>query len=378
MRFVHIGDIHLGKLLFQQNLLEVQADLLDQICDYLVEHNIDVLIIAGDIYDRSVPSNEAIDVLNDFLTKVVSVYHKKVLMIAGNHDSASRLQFASKLLKQEGLYIEAYPPETMEPIVIEDVNFYLLPFFKPSYIRFLFQEENLNTYHDAFAYYLSKQTIDYNKTNVLVTHQFLAGDSAVIQSDSETILNVGGSEIIGVDLVKQFDYVALGHLHASQKVLKETIRYSGSLMPYSFDEINRPKSIVDVEIDNKKVSYQLVSLKPKVKLVKISGYFEDLMANDYQGNDHDYLAIELLDTLIIPNAIDFLRTKFINVLQISYPSLNNLNNQSNITKADQGYEKMNSLELFEQFYQKMKGQQLNDQAKQIISDILLGGKKDAA
>lgn len=378
MRFVHIGDIHLGKLLFQQNLLEVQADLLDQICDYLVEHNIDVLIMAGDIYDRSVPSNEAIDVLNDFLTKVISVYHKKVLMITGNHDSASRLQFASKLLKQEGLYIEAYPPKTMEPIVIEDVNFYLLPFFKPSYIRFLFQEENLNTYHDAFAYYLSKQTIDYNKTNVLVTHQFLAGDSAVIQSDSETILNVGGSEIIGVDLVKQFDYVALGHLHASQKVLKETIRYSGSLMPYSFDEINRPKSIVDVEIDNKKVSYQLVSLKPKVKLVKISGYFEDLMANDYQGNDHDYLAIELLDTLIIPNAIDFLRTKFINVLQISYPSLNNLNNQSNITKADQGYEKMNSLELFEQFYQKMKGQQLNDQAKQIISDILLGGKKDAA
>ena len=143
MKFVHIGDIHLGKWLYQQSLLDIQADLLDQVCNYLVDNDIDVLIMAGDIYDRSIPSNEAVDVLNDFLTKVILKHHKKVLMIAGNHDSASRLQFASGLLKQEGLYIEAYPPKELKPVTIDGVNFYLLPFFKPSSIPNLLSSSSI-------------------------------------------------------------------------------------------------------------------------------------------------------------------------------------------------------------------------------------------
>ena len=291
MRFVHIGDIHLGKWLYQQSLLDIQADLLDQVCNYLVDNDIDVLIMAGDIYDRSIPSNEAVDVLNDFLTKVILKHHKKVLMIAGNHDSASRLQFASGLLKQEGLYIEAYPPKELKPVTIDGVNFYLLPFFKPSYIRYLFKDKKITTYQDAFACYLKNQNIDYSKTNVLITHQFIAGNQDNIRSDSEAILNVGGTEIIDVNLVKQFDYVALGHLHAPQKISKEAIRYSGSLMAYSFDEVNQSKSIVDVETSNKNVSYQLISLKPKQNLIKISGYFDELMADTYPGNNLDFIAI---------------------------------------------------------------------------------------
>ena len=203
MRFVHISDIHLGKLLYQQNLLEIQADLLNQVCDYLVDNEIDVLVMAGDIYDRSVPSNEAIDVLNDFLTKVILKYHKKVLMIAGNHDSASRLSFVSGLLRQEGLYIEAYPAKQMKPIEIEGVNFYLMPFFKPSYIRYLYEDEQIVTYQDAFRCYLEHQKIDFTKLNVLITHQFIAGNSEVMRSESETVLSVGRTEIIDVSLVKQ-------------------------------------------------------------------------------------------------------------------------------------------------------------------------------
>ena len=279
MRFVHISDIHLGKLLYQQNLLEIQADLLNQVCDYLVDNEIDVLVMAGDIYDRSVPSNEAIDVLNDFLTKVILKYHKKVLMIAGNHDSASRLSFVSGLLRQEGLYIEAYPAKQMKPIEIEGVNFYLMPFFKPSYIRYLYEDEQIVTYQDAFRCYLEHQKIDFTKPNVLITHQFIAGNSEVMRSESETVLSVGGTEIIDVSLVKQFDYVALGHIHAPQKISTETIRYSGSLMRYSFDEVNQTKSIVEVTIDNKKVSYQLVSLQPKQDLIKITGSFDEIMAD---------------------------------------------------------------------------------------------------
>lgn len=369
MRFVHISDIHLGKLLFQQNLLEIQVDLLDQITNYLVENEIDVLIMAGDIYDRSVPSNEAVEVLNDFLSSLILKHNKKVLMIAGNHDSAARLSFASGLLKHEGLYIEAHLQKKMKPIVIDGVNFYLLPFFKPSYYRYLYGDENIITYQDAFQAYLKKQDIDYNEPNVLITHQFIAGNKEIVRSESEIVLSVGGSEVIDVSLVKQFDYVALGHIHAPQRVSNDTIRYSGSLMRYSFDEIKQQKSIVDVAIVDKKVSFKLVGLKPKQDLIKFSGSFDEIMQLD--NNHHDFVAVELLDTVIIPNAIDYLRTKFTNVLQITYPNL--INQQlNNNTKADLGFEKLSSLELFEQFYQKIKGVPIDDKAKTIIAKIMKG------
>lgn len=367
MRFLHISDIHLGKLLFQQNLLEIQIDLLNQITDYLVDNDIDVLVMAGDIYDRSVPSNEAIEALNDFLPSLILKHHKKVLMIAGNHDSATRLSFASGLLKQEGLYIEAFVQEEMKPVVIDGVNFYLLPFFKPSYLRYLYNDESIITYQDAFAAYMKRQKINPDKTNVLITHQFIAGNKEVIKSESEAILSVGGSEIIDVSLVKQFDYVALGHIHAPQQISRDTIRYSGSLMRYSFDEVKQKKSIVDVSIANKKVTYQLVELKPKQDLIKITGYFDEVM--NYDNNHNDFIAVELLDTKIVPNAIDYLRKKYENVLQITYPNL--ISKQiTNNTKADVGFEKLSSLELFEQFYEKIKGSKLDKDAKALVAEIL--------
>ena len=367
MRFLHISDIHLGKLLFQQNLLEIQIDLLNQIIDYLVDNDIDVLIMAGDIYDRSVPSNEAIEALNDFLSSLILKHHKKVLMIAGNHDSATRLSFASGLLKQEGLYIEAFVQDEMKPVVIDGVNFYLLPFFKPSYIRYLYNDESIVTYQDAFAAYMKRQKINLDETNILITHQFIAGNKEVIKSESEAILSVGGSEIIDVSLVKQFDYVALGHIHAPQQISRDTIRYSGSLMRYSFDEGKQKKSIVDVSIANKKVTYQLVELKPKQDLIKITGYFDEVM--NYDNNHNDFIAVELLDTKIVPNAIDYLRKKYENVLQITYPNL--ISKQiTNNTKADVGFEKLSSLELFEQFYEKIKGSKLDKEAKALVAEIL--------
>ena len=367
MRFLHISDIHLGKLLFQQNLLEIQIDLLNQIIDYLVNNDIDFLIMAGDIYDRSVPSNEAIEALNDFLSSLILKHHKKVLMIAGNHDSATRLSFASGLLKQEGLYIEAFVQDEMKPVVIDGVNFYLLPFFKPSYIRYLYNDESIVTYQDAFAAYMKRQKINLDETNILITHQFIAGNKEVIKSESEAILSVGGSEIIDVSLVKQFDYVALGHIHAPQQISRDTIRYSGSLMRYSFDEVKQKKSIVDVSIANKKVTYQLVELKPKQDLIKITGYFDEVM--NYDNNHNDFIAVELLDTKIVPNAIDYLRKKYENVLQITYPNL--ISKQiTNNTKADVGFEKLSSLELFEQFYEKIKGSKLDKEAKALVAEIL--------
>lgn len=376
MRFVHISDLHLGKLLFQQNLLELQADILTQITNYLVENKINVLIIAGDIYDRSVPSNEAVSVLNNFLSSLILKHQIKVLMIAGNHDSPTRLGFASGLLKQEGLYIEAYPQKEMKPIVIDGVNFYLLPFFKPSYLRYLYNDDSIISYQDAFENYLSRQKINYDETNVLITHQFIAGNQDIIRSESESVLTVGGSEMIDVSLVKKFDYVALGHIHAPQKVSQDTIRYSGSLMHYSFDEIKHNKSIVDVKIIDKQVSFELVNLKPRQNLIKLTGLFNEIMEN-YDQNNNDFIAVELLDPMIIPNAIDYLRTKYQNVLQITYPNLTNLQLKNN-TKADIGFEKLSSVELFGQFYQKIKGVTIDDQANKIIAEIMKGANDRGA
>ena len=367
MRFVHIGDIHLGKWLYQQSLLDIQADLLDQVCNYLVDNDIDVLIMAGDIYDRSIPSNEAVDVLNDFLTKVILKHHKKVLMIAGNHDSASRLQFASGLLKQEGLYIEAYPPKELKPVTIDGVNFYLLPFFKPSYIRYLFKDEKITTYQDAFACYLKNQNIDYSKTNVLITHQFIAGNQDNIRSDSEAILNVGGTEIIDVNLVKQFDYVALGHLHAPQKVKRETMRYSGSLMCYSFDEVNQKKSIVIVDTDD--LSITTYELHPRQTLKKYQGTFAQFMQNDFIEKKDDFLAFELLDETIVPHAIEQLRVLYPHLLQITYQYLMK-HNQTSSFQPIQSIQQMDTLSLFEQFYQDVKSQKLNDLQKDVVKTLL--------
>ena len=367
MKFVHIGDLHLGKVIHQCSLLSIQRELLFELLDEMDQRNIRLLVIAGDIYDRSVPSNEAIEALNDFLSSLILKHHKKVLMIAGNHDSATRLSFASGLLKQEGLYIEAFVQDEMKPVVIDGVNFYLLPFFKPSYIRYLYNDESIVTYQDAFAAYMKRQKINLDETNILITHQFIAGNKEVIKSESEAILSVGGSEIIDVSLVKQFDYVALGHIHAPQQISRDTIRYSGSLMRYSFDEVKQKKSIVDVSIANKKVTYQLVELKPKQDLIKITGYFDEVM--NYDNNHNDFIAVELLDTKIVPNAIDYLRKKYENVLQITYPNL--ISKQiTNNTKADVGFEKLSSLELFEQFYEKIKGSKLDKEAKALVAEIL--------
>lgn len=174
MKFIHLADLHLGKIIYQNNLIDIQEDLLNQVIDYMNDQEIDVLVIAGDIYDRAVASRESITLLNTFLSKLILKYHKKVLMITGNHDSSERLNFATSLLVDQGLYIVCYPEKEIKPIIIEGVYFYLVPFFKPSYIRYLYENDDLKTYQDAFAYYLNQQTFVEDHSKVLVTHQFIA------------------------------------------------------------------------------------------------------------------------------------------------------------------------------------------------------------
>lgn len=352
MKFIHLADLHLGKIIYQRSLIEIQADLLNQVMNYMNKNDIHTLVMAGDIYDRAIASQESIAVLNDFLDQMINVYHHQVLMITGNHDSSERLNFGSSLLKSQGLYIASYPQKQLQPIEIEDVNFYLVPFFKPSYMRYLYQNDDLKTYQDAFSYYLQQQYFDTSKPCVLVTHQFFAGNQDVIRSESEVTLTVGGSEIIDVDLLEDFDYVALGHLHASQKVKYDHVRYAGSLMKYSFDEVNQTKGMVEVTIDENGVLTQIIPLKPQKDFVKLKGRFEDVM--HYEDNQQDFISIELLDKQIVGHAFERLKEKFPDLLQITYALLDNLSTHQKTAATE--IEKQTPVELFIEFYEKMKGE----------------------
>ena len=364
MKFVHVADLHLGKVIHQYSLLDVQKQLLDELLEYMISQEMKVLVIAGDIYDRSVPSSEAVSVLDEFLSKAVIDNHIKVLMISGNHDSHERLHFASSLLKKQGLYIETEVHEEFKPVVVDDVNFYLLPFFKPSVIRQLYNDDNITSYQEALEKYLSHQSIDKNKKNILVTHQFVGKNS--VTSDSEMTLTVGGSEIVDASLFDDFDYVALGHLHAPQKVKRETMRYSGSLMRYSFDEVKQDKSICIVETNDFSVSFH--SLTPYIDLNQYKGLYEECMKEDFISKKDDLISLELLDKKIVPHAIDQLRSLYPNILQISYPYFLQNNNviKGNVTNV----ETMDISELFNKFYKYITNDELDEESMNTIHELL--------
>jgi DNA repair protein SbcD/Mre11 len=255
MKFIHTADWHLGKVVYQRSMIEDQRFILDKLLEYMKAEEIKVLVIAGDIYDRSIPPAEAINCLNEFLDKAINAYKMTVLIISGNHDSSDRLEFASGIMGKQGLHIVGNLEKEMKKIVLEDehgpVNFYLLPFFKPSVIKYDMEVSEIQGFDDAMQYYLSIQDIDINQRNVLITHQFVSGSSDMIQSESEMPLSVGGTSQIGVEHFDMFDYVALGHLHAPQSIGSPTCRYSGSLLKYSVDEAKQRKAIAIVDMDVK-------------------------------------------------------------------------------------------------------------------------------
>lgn len=373
MKFVHVGDLHLGKVIHQYSLLEQQRVLLFELLEYMDKEDIRVLVIAGDVYDRLIPSQDAVNLLDEFLSAALLKYHIKVLMISGNHDSSDRMHFASSLLVSSGLYIETYLKKEMAFVEIDNVRFYLLPFMKPTQVKNLFELEEVNSYQEAMSFYLSKQHIDKNYQNILVTHQFVG--HASITSDSEIPLSVGGSEVISAHLFDDFDYVALGHLHAPQKVSRETIRYSGSLMRYSFDEVKQVKSIVVV--DTSAMSIHLHALHPLQTLEKYTGTFAEFMQPDFILEKDNFLAFELTDSTLIPHAIDQLRVLYPYLLQITYTYFMNQQSQLN-HQTIKAIEQMNTPSLFSHFYEEVKQTQLNDKQKEVIAQLLKkAGETDA-
>ncbi|MDY5280163.1 exonuclease SbcCD subunit D [Sharpea porci] len=374
MKFIHIADMHLGKMLKLYNLLPLQEECLQQVTEALQNEDIDGLIIAGDVYDRAIPPQEAVNVLNRFLSTIINDLHKKVYMISGNHDSSDRLNFASSILESTGLYIETRLQKQIVYHQEEDVRIYMLPFVRPIDIRRLYPECPTTNYNEAFAYYLSQQEpLDHHYKNILITHQFVGFHA--ITSESEQSLSVGNAEVIDPSLFDDFDYVALGHLHAPQYVHQKHIRYSGSLAKYSFDEVKQKKGYVMVDTENMHI--EEIEFKMSQDVVILKDRFENLNnPANYQEHQNDLIAVELTDTSIIPHAIEHLRMLYPHILQLTYPAL--MGNEVNDLHHMDQLRHTSLVELYEDFYQQSTGTSIDEASLKIIQDLLEGGENHEA
>ncbi len=368
MKFVHIGDLHLGKVLNHHSMILQQEIVMFQILEYMHQEKIPILVIAGDVYDRLVPPVDAIDLFHRFVEKAILDYHIKILMISGNHDSHERLQFANSILKQQGLIISSVFEKEIMTYEYDNVVFHLLPFVKPVDVKTYFPNDQITSYQDALKVIINHHSLDKNKINVMITHQFVASNKdSLIQSESEVILSVGGTEVIDVHLFDEYDYVALGHLHAPQSISRETVRYSGSLLRYSFDEVKQNKSVTVVEVDNG-IKVDTIAFLPELTLMKYQGKCADFLDIHHSivTNVNDYIFFELTDKSLIPNAMDQLRKIYPNVLQINYIYLNQNNEYQHVVDLN----KVNEHEAFFEFYQLIRGRSLSKDTLEIVNEIM--------
>lgn len=311
MKFLHLGDLHLGKSLGDFDLIEDQIFILNQIMDIIEKESIDAVLIAGDVYDKAIPSEAATKLLDSFLSGLAAK-KVKTFMISGNHDSDDRLNFGSTLFETNQIYISAVFNGRLDKHVVKDgkmsINVYLLPFVKASQVKHFFPESNIESYEDAVRVILESADIDPSTKNILVAHQFVAGkgeDPMLGGSEGAGTQRVGLVEKIGFDIFEHFDYVALGHIHSPQRIGRDEVRYSGSPLKYSLSEVNNAKSVPIVTIDDKEVKIDLFPLKPMRDMRHIKGKMEELLKKTNVKAPEDFIYATLTDEEIVNDAIKF-------------------------------------------------------------------------
>lgn len=362
MKLIHLSDLHLGKRVNEFSMLEDQQYILTEILRIIDEEQTDGVLIAGDVYDKTVPSAEAVALLDDFLVRLAK-RDLQIFLISGNHDSPERMAFGGRLMEGSGVHLAPVYDGRVSPITLTDaygtVNFYLLPFVKPAHVRRCFPEREITTYTDALVAAIEAMGVDTNGRNVLVTHQFVTGAA---RCDSEE-LSVGGTDNVDVSVFDPFDYVALGHIHGPQQVGRETVRYCGTPLKYSFSEAGHQKSVTVVELGPKgTVSVRTVPLIPLRDLAELRGTYEELTFRGfYEGTSYqkDYVHITLTDEEDVPDAM--------RKLQIIYPNLMKLDYDNRRTRAGacldgaEDAEQKSPLELLEEFYEKQNGQPMGEE-----------------
>ena len=369
MKLIHLSDLHLGKRVNDFPMLEDQAYILDRILEIIDAEQPEAVLIAGDVYDKTIPSSEAVALLDDFLVKLAD-RSLAVLLISGNHDSPERLAFANRLMEGRGVYIAPVYHGEVTPVTLEDVHglvdFWLLPFLKPVHLRRFFPEEGVESYTDAMACAIRHMPLDPARRNVLVTHQFVTGAA---RCESEE-LSVGGADNVDASVFAPFDYVALGHIHGPQNVGGERIRYCGTPLKYSFSEAGHQKSVTIVELGEKgSLEVRAVPLLPQRDMVELRGSFAQLKSPEFYGQvDRDaYVRVILTDENDIYDAMGQLRPVYPNLMALDY---DNLRTRSGAVVLEEADVKRDPLELFADFYQQQNHQPMSEEQRRYLTELL--------
>lgn len=371
MKFIHLSDLHIGKRVNEFSMFEDQEYILSEIIKIIDSEKPDAVLIAGDVYDKSIPPSEAVTLFDRFLC-LLSERNLQVFVISGNHDSPERLSFASRLIEKSGVHISPVYNGHIEPFQMKDeygeVNIYMLPFIKPANVRRFFDDREIASYTDAVNAVISEMNVDSESRNVLITHQFVTGAN---RTESEEI-SVGGADNVDVSAFDDFDYVALGHLHRPQNCLSDRVRYCGTPLKYSFSEANDKKSVTIVELKEKgSLEVRTADLVPKHEMREIKGKYEELTAKSFYENttyQTDYMHITLTDEEDIPDGVGKLRTIYHNLMKLDYDNKRTRSN-SQITGA-QKVEEKTPLELFEDFYELRNNQPMSEEQRVYISSLI--------
>lgn len=376
MKFIHLSDLHLGKRVNEYSMLEDQEYILTKIINIIDDEKPTGVIIAGDVYDKSIPSAESVQMFDDFLTRLAK-RNLQVFVISGNHDSPERMSFGSRLMDQSGIHISQVYNGQIEPFAMEDehgvLNVYMLPFVKPAHVK-RFSDESIESYTDAIRVAIAEMKVDQSARNLLITHQFVTGAT---RSESEDI-SVGGSDNVDVSVFDGFDYVALGHIHSPQNCTSERVRYCGTPLKYSFSEAKDNKSITVVELEEKgKLSVKTVSLVPMRDMVEIKGRYNEIMLKSFYENtsyQEDYIHITLTDEEDIVDAIGKLRTVYHNLMKLDYDN----KRTRSVSQVDGAVdvETKTPIELFSDFYELQNNQPMSDEQKAFVEALIEQVRED--
>lgn len=375
MIFLHLADLHLGKKLNDYPLYEDQKIVFAQAIDLCKKENVDAIVVAGDVYDSSAPSAEAMEAYDEFLARFYAL-GKPLLIISGNHDSAERLHVASSILRQNDVHIVTRLEDALTPVEISGVRFYLLPYFRPSEVNRVFGTD-FHSYNEAMAFLIGKMNIDPNKPNVLVTHQsILPLGEKVLPSGSETSIDldtdgvVGGSEVIDVKLFDCFDYMALGHIHKAQFV-SHNARYAGALLKYHVKEASAKRSFSIVDVQGKTVRVEETPIALPHDLVILSGTLDEILSSP--GHENDYVFARLEDEAYVDNPAAKLKSRFPLYLGMDLPRRAQATEEVEVENVEEA----NPVDLFGKFYEKYGGRELDADEKEIVEDLFTVIKEGA-
>lgn len=371
MRFMHLSDLHLGKKVNGYSMIEDQKYIINNILQIIDNENIESVIIAGDVYDKSVPPVDAVELFNDFLEELEN-RNLYVFVISGNHDSPERIAFGNSFMRKSKIYFSPVYNGEINEIELNDeygkINIWMLPFIKPLNVRKVYEDKVINTYNDAVKTVIDNLKIDTRERNIMITHQFVTGAE---RTDSEEI-SVGGSDNIDVSNFYKFDYTALGHIHRPQNCKSERVRYSGTPLKYSFSEAKDKKSATIIDIKEKnKISIKTVPFKPLRDMVEIKGKYDDIMRLDFYKDTsyrEDYVHIILTDEEDIPDVITKLRAVYHNIMKVDYDNMRT--RTFNQVKEIENIESFSPFELFSDFYKQQNNQSMNEEQNNYIKNTI--------